>query len=167
MEEETKEEDETREIYIIPQKNGNKRKITKISSWKFTKTDIDISQQLKLLIPPIRQNILQQIKIKINGYKYQDICKKIYNPEKFVDIEYVVSLFNACNLQCFYCHVQVILIYEFVRDPKQWTLERIDNSMGHNIDNTEIACLYCNLHRRTMYHERYLATKQMIIVKLT
>ena len=53
------------------------------------------------------------------------------------------------------------MIYEEVRDPKQWTLERIDNTRGHNSDNVEIACLTCNLRRRTMYHERYILTKQM------
>ena len=50
---------------------------------------------------------------------------------------------------------------------KQWTLERIDNGMGHNKDNVEIACLLCNLRRRTMYHERYVFTKQMMnVVKI-
>jgi hypothetical protein len=30
----------------------------------------------------------------------------------------------------------------------------------------EIACLNCNLRRRTMYHERYVFTKQMGTVRL-
>jgi hypothetical protein len=68
-------------------------------------------------------------------------------------------------MKCYYCKESVVLLYEYVRDPKQWTLERIDNSRGHNKDNVEIACLQCNLRRRCMYHERYLFTKQMNIVK--
>jgi hypothetical protein len=47
----------------------------------------------------------------------------------------------------------------------QWTLERIDNDLGHNKNNVEIACLNCNLRRRTMYHERYLFTKELNIIK--
>jgi hypothetical protein len=44
-------------------------------------------------------------------------------------------------------------------------VERIDNSIGHNRTNIVIACLDCNLHRRTMYYERYVFTKQLNIVK--
>jgi len=59
----------------------------------------------------------------------------------------------------------VHILYENVREPLQWTLERIDNDFGHNKNNVEIACLNCNLRRRTMYHERYLFTKELSIVK--
>ena len=40
-----------------------------------------------------------------------------------------------------------------------------DNKIGHDIGNIEIACLSCNLKRKCMYHERYVFTKQMKIVK--
>ncbi len=43
----------------------------------------------------------------------------------------------------------------------QKKIERIDNKIGHAIDNVEIACLSCNLRRRTMHHERYLLTKNI------
>ena len=59
------------------------------------------------------------------------------------------------------------IMYEFVREPRQWTLERLDNSFGHNRDNVVISCLSCNLRRRTMAKERYLQTKAMSkIVKI-
>jgi hypothetical protein len=74
---------------------------------------------------------------------------------------------QTSRLCCFYCKEPAQLVYETVRDPKQWSLERIDNSFGHNAGNVEIACLACNVRRRTIYHERYLATKQMAhIVKV-
>jgi hypothetical protein len=53
-----------------------------------------------------------------------------------------------------------------VREPQQWTLERMDNDFGHNEGNVVIACLSCNLRRRTMHYERYLFTKQLNIVKV-
>lgn len=44
---------------------------------------------------------------------------------------------------------------------------RVDNSYGHNTDNVVIACLDCNLRRRTMFQERYKKTKEMYhVVKL-
>ena len=68
---------------------------------------------------------------------------------------------------CYYCKERVQIMYEFVREPKQWTLERLDNDFGHNRNNVAIACLHCNLRRRTMAKERYLQTKEMTkIVKL-
>ena len=65
--------------------------------------------------------------------------------------------------KCFYCQQYVQLIYNFVREPKQWTIERIDNSIGHNKGNVEISCLHCNLQRKTMHYEKYLQTKQLKI----
>jgi len=50
-------------------------------------------------------------------------------------------------------------LYEYVRDPKQWTLERKDNSLGHTNDNVVLACLNCNIKRKCMHMERYEMTK--------
>ena len=96
----------------------------------------------------------------------QDIQKKKYDDDKFVDFQFVISLLVDKKLSCFYCKESVYLFYNYVRENKQWTLERIYNERGHNTDNVEIACLNCNLRRRTMYHERYLFTKQLSVVKL-
>ena len=108
----------------------------------------------------------RQIQNKISSYKMQDIQKKKYDDDKFVDFQFVISLLVDKKLSCFYCKESVYLFYNYVRENKQWTLERIYNERGHNTDNVEIACLNCNLRRRTMYHERYLFTKQLSVVKL-
>ncbi len=109
----------------------------------------------------------RQIMNKIYGYKSQDIEKDKYDPTRFVDYDFVCNLLREKDFKCYYCREAVFVYYTYVRENKQWTLERIDNSMGHNKDNVQIACLRCNLRRRTMHHERYLKTKQMInVVKL-
>ncbi len=107
----------------------------------------------------------RQIMNKIHGYKSQDIEKHKYNPDLFVDYDFVKNLLIEKNFKCYYCSEPVFVFYNHVRENKQWTLERIDNSMGHNKDNVQVACLICNLRRRTMHHERYLQTKQMMVVK--
>ena len=109
--------------------------------------------------------ISQQIGHKIYGYKAQDLEKGLYCAEKFVDFPKILEMFADCSMACFYCKNPVLVLYEYVREPKQWTVERIDNHFGHNKDNIAIACLNCNLHRRTMYHERYMFTKNLNIVK--
>lgn len=39
----------------------------------------------------------------------------------------------------------MMLLYKLVREPKQWTLDRIDNEYGHCVDNIVLSCLECNL----------------------
>lgn len=105
--------------------------------------------------------IYQQIKNKLSSYRSQDIEKGKYDLEKFADLSHVLYKMDECKMKCFYCKESVSLLYENVREPKQWTLERIDNKMGHNNDNVEIACLSCNLRRRTIHYERYILTKNI------
>lgn len=113
----------------------------------------------------VRTTINRHISAKLNGYKTQDQKNAILDTENFVDIDFVMELLKKSEMKCFYCKESVQLLYKHVREPKQWTLERIDNSIGHNCGNVEIACLSCNLRRRCIYHERFLFTKQMKIVK--
>ena len=35
----------------------------------------------------------------------------------------------------------MFILYENVREPKQWSVDRINNDLGHNIDNFVLACL--------------------------
>ncbi len=116
--------------------------------------------------PAAPRLLLEHIRTKISGYKSQDTEKALLSVDRFVQLEDVLSLLCGSNLQCYYCREDVKLLYEYVRDPKQWSLERMNNSQGHNRDNVVIACLLCNLRRRTMQQERYVVTKQMRIRKL-
>jgi len=114
---------------------------------------------------PIYKMMVQQIQQKINGYKSQDLDKSLFSLTEFVDLNYTIDLIKKSNLKCYYCKNEMKILYEHVREPKQWSLERIDNKYGHNKNNVEIACLSCNLRRKTMYHERFIFTKQLNIVK--
>lgn len=110
--------------------------------------------------------LLAHLKAKQSGYRSQDTAKKIYDPTRFIQIPDLIHLLAESNLSCFYCRKWTTLFYENVREPRQWSLERLSNAEGHNRDNVVIACLECNMRRRTMYYERYLATKQLKVNKL-
>jgi len=110
--------------------------------------------------------LLNHLKAKRSGYRSQDTTKGFYDPDKFVQISDIVHLLIESNLSCFYCRKWTTLFYENVREPRQWSLERLSNAEGHNRDNVVIACLDCNMRRRTMYYERYIATKQLKVNKL-
>ena len=114
----------------------------------------------------MQKNImLREIRRKIEGYRHQDNLKNIFDGSNFVDLDNVLLLLRECDEKCFYCKERVKILYDIARDPKQWTLERIFNDRGHNKDNVEIACLSCNIKRRTMYYEKFRFTKQVKFVK--
>lgn len=154
------------------EKPKKKRVITTTEKWTcLTRTaeqEIDIIRQIKenTIIDISNCNlILRLIQGKVSGYRSQDIDKKKLDETQIIDSNYIIDLLFTCKHKCYYCNQLVQLFYEYVREPRQWTLDRIDNDFGHNKDNVLIACLQCNLKRRIMYHERYLFTKQMTITK--
>jgi hypothetical protein len=156
---------------VIAPKVPKKRVVTNTNKWIQPNSP---ESQLQYVQQIIEKNIsdekecnliLQQLGQKIGGYKGQDIHKNLYSETEFVDILWVLELMKKCENRCFYCKKTVYILYENVREPLQWTLERIDNDFGHNKKNVEIACLNCNLRRRTMYYERYLFTKELTLIR--
>ncbi len=109
--------------------------------------------------------IIRQIQKKINGYKSQDTLKNIYSTEEFVSLPIVIQYLCDSEMKCYYCKEDIYILYDNVREPKQWSLERIYNKFGHNVNNVVISCLSCNLKRGCIYHERFLFTKQLNIMK--
>ena len=151
---------------IIKEKEKTKRKITSTNKWVFSQEEIDENNHYKYLEDPYKKDfIIFEIKKKLSGYRSQDVEKDKYNIIRFSTLNSVLELMEQSELKCFYCKGCVALLYENIREPRQWTLERIDNSIGHDIGNVEISCLSCNLRRRTMHHERYIFTKQIQKIK--
>ena len=109
--------------------------------------------------------IITHVKSKISSYRQQDILKKKLNENLLVDFEEVIKLLNDCKMTCCYCSQNVFILYEKVREMKQWSLDRIDNDIGHNKGNLVIACLECNLKRRRTNKDAFMFTKNMVIIK--
>jgi len=107
----------------------------------------------------------QQIMRKICGYKSQDQEKGLYDKEQFIDFNNVRETIIKENMLCYYCHKPVYILYEIVREKKQWSIDRIDNAKGHNNDNFVIACLECNLHRRCRKADEFLFTSELKVYK--
>jgi hypothetical protein len=109
---------------------------------------------------------IQQISKKISGYKQQDIIKKKLDSQKFITLECIINKMVECELKCYYCKIEMNVLYDISRELKQWTVDRINNDLGHNYDNYYLACLECNLKRRRRSDEKFLFTKQMKLVKI-
>jgi hypothetical protein len=111
------------------------------------------------------KSILSELKKKHTGYKQQDICKNLLVEKKFISFDQLQEKLVLSKLTCYYCKKNMLLMYDKPREETQWTLDRIDNDMGHNNDNVVIACLKCNLKRRRTNSDKFKFTKQMKIIK--
>ena len=108
----------------------------------------------------------REIEKKINSYKQQDIKKDIFDINRLISLNETIIKLKDSGLKCFYCSDPVKILYRIVREPKQWTLDRIDNEDCHSCDNTVIACLECNLKRRVTDKDKFEFTKKMKLVKI-
>jgi hypothetical protein len=109
--------------------------------------------------------LLRQIEKKISGYKQQDNDKKLFDEKKFVTLEHIVNFLVSTEMKCNYCNCEMRVLYENVREPRQWTVDRIDNDLGHNTDNYVLACLKCNIERRRTNKDKFTFTKQLRIIR--
>lgn len=110
--------------------------------------------------------LLQAITKKLHGYKQQDSKHMIYSKHHFIHIDTTVQRLVESKLKCLYCEQKLMLFYKECKQDNQWTLDRIDNSMGHNTNNVVISCLECNLKRRNTDLDKFKYTKQLHIKKL-
>lgn len=108
-----------------------------------------------------RSIIIKELTSKVSGYKRQDIEKKIFQKDLFISLESVIEKLLCSKMKCYYCKQSCELLYKNMYSKKQWTLDRIDNDIGHNADNVVISCLECNLKKGTMDSHRFKYGKQI------
>ena len=156
-------------------KEPKKREVTK--KWDFAEDNFNYDKQMKLINDISKMNLensfdgdiakiaVQEINKKICSYKHQDIIKKKLDINSFIDFNCVIDKMIECELKCRYCKCEMSVLYDIMREMKQWSVDRIDNEKGHNKDNFHLACLDCNLKRRRRTDEKFLFTKQLSIVK--
>jgi hypothetical protein len=116
-------------------------------------------------LTPLETIIQNEIKIKLNSYKSQDIGNK-FNIDNLISIINCIELLIKSNIVCYYCNDPCLIFYEHIRYSKQWTLDRIDNTTGHTLNNVVISCLHCNLQRKNKNSDKFLQSKQLKLIKL-
>jgi hypothetical protein len=168
--------------YMIKKLTQNKaleRKRIKRAKWDLSQEEMQFSNQLKVINEMFFDNlcdnkiynnemskiITQQINQKIAGYKNQDLTKKMFDVQNFIIFTDIITRMNKCELTCYYCKQEMVVLYDISREMKQWTVDRIDNNKGHDKDNFHLACLECNLKRRKQSDDKFLFTKQLNIVQ--
>ena len=109
----------------------------------------------------IKSNVMK----KRSSYRTQDVNKDRLKDD-FITYDEIIEKLVISKLKCSYCKENVLILYENKRDYKQWTLDRIDNSIGHSNVNTVISCLKCNLQKRKRDDDKFRFTKQMNLIKI-
>ena len=147
---------------------------------KKIKRKVDIPCNLLTIVPAIALNKLfltipfegdidakKIIRNKLSSYIMQDKKKQRFNPKKIINYDQLIEKMVESTMKCCFCRHSLLLFYIFAREPYQWTLDRIDNTKGHNKDNVAIACLKCNLERRRQDDKKFLFSKRMKIIKMS
>ena len=172
IKDEIKDEKEEKHIQItisntkqIIKKEKEKKKRMETNTWNINEEDLLHKSQLESLHNH-EPNIITHVKSKLSGYRHQDIIKNKFNEDEFVSLRDTMDLLKNSNLLCCYCSDNVYLLYEYVRESKQWSLDRINNDIGHNKGNLVIACLECNLKRRRTNKDAFMFTKNLVINKI-
>ena len=114
----------------------------------------------------INKDIINVLKKKYSSYKNQDKQSHKFDHEQHITYEQMIEKIYKSKLKCYYCNCDLSILYNKKRLKSQWTLERLDNNLGHYNTNTCISCLECNLKRRTDNYEYFKQSKQTKVVKL-
>ena len=151
------------------------KKRVQSEKWTFSPDNYDYLKQIQMIKDISNNNLnftdevskiaIQEINKKIYGYKQQDILKNRYDDNNFLSFRSVINKMIECELKCRYCKKEIDVLYDISREMTQWSVDRINNDLGHNIDNFHLACLECNLKRRRRTDEKFLFTKQLKIIK--
>jgi hypothetical protein len=152
-------------------KEAKKRVIAE--KWSFSDENYEYTNQLNMIqniMNKEKENdiikiVVKEINKKISSYKQQDILKKKLDINKFITFEEIIKNMVDCELKCRYCKENMNVLYDISREMKQWSVDRVDNNLGHNIDNYYLSCLDCNLKKRRRTDEKFLFTKQLNLVK--
>tara|TARA_A100001015_G_scaffold160704_1_gene178602 strand:+ start:529 stop:1071 length:543 start_codon:yes stop_codon:yes gene_type:complete len=135
-------------VIDISNNSTHEQQVTMVNRIFLNDTDFPEYQKIKALITK-----------KISGYKQQDIKKK-RETTNIICFDDTIEKLLSCKLKCYYCSTPVLIIYDYIRQEDQWSLERINNKEPHTQDNVEVACLKCNLKRRLMDDKRFAFSKK-------
>lgn len=159
----------THNKYLINKVNRIKKNTAKKKIYDIDEKYFNISNQLDLIngiYLDINDIIKKEIKNKLSSYQQQDKLKNRYENDKFITYENTIELIKNTNCKCIYCNEDLLILFKNKNEKNQWTLDRIDNDIGHNNNNVVISCLKCNLQKRDRNHDKFIFTKNLTITKI-
>ena len=138
---------------IINGKHTNVTKRKNVNLWSYPLEVLKKNNQVNILNKLYLgqqfngfMDVRKELKNKISSYSQQDKKRNIFNNEKIINYDQCIEKIVLSKLICYYCRENMLLMYEDKREPLQWTLDRLNNNLGHNKTNVVICCLKCNLN---------------------
>jgi hypothetical protein len=91
---------------------------------------------------------------KRTNYIEQDKKTERYNKEDFIQIDEVKQLMNEQSCKCVYCW------QDLYND--DWSLDRINNDIGHNSNNCVLSCIFYNTQRKDTNYKVFYRKKALL-----
>eukprot|EP00960_Hanusia_phi_P059719 764268-Hanusia_phi.AAC.1 len=92
-------------------------------------------------------SLLKNIERKIQHYEFSDRCKN-FETDNYIDVKYVAHMISAQDKTCCICGCDLLLTHYKRRDPRQFSVDRLDSNLGHVKGNVQITCLRCNCSKK-------------------
>ena len=93
----------------------------------------------------------------VSNSKYGDKKSGRYDKENHITSKYLRQLKLDCGEKCSYCECELDWSHQLhIRRPKQVTLQRLNNKLGHIKGNCVYACFECNVVKRIECKEHLL-----------
>jgi hypothetical protein len=91
----------------------------------------------------------QFLKLKIDGYKRQDIeAKRKIDKEHFVDVDWFNNQISRCD-HCPLCNCNFYIVTDERNDIRcNISIDRLCNDVSHHKDNCHLLCVECNKSKR-------------------
>ena len=93
----------------------------------------------------------------VGNSRIGDLKAGRYDKENHITAKYLRQLKLDCGEKCSYCECELDWSHQLhIRRPKQVTLQRLDNKIGHIKGNCVYACFECNVIKRMECKEHLL-----------
>ncbi len=93
----------------------------------------------------ITEEITNSVDINKKLVSYKQ-CDKKNNREFDIDVDIIMMLNQRQNNHCANCNAIMLWQYSS-NNPRQFTVDRINSSLGHTRENVMLTCLECNRRR--------------------
>jgi len=88
--------------------------------------------------------LLYKVKEMVCHSRGGDIKNNRYNETNYVDIDHLFKLMEIQAGCCVYCGIEM-LVDDFTHSKDGVSIQRINNSLGHNKNNCVMSCFGCNV----------------------
>jgi len=93
----------------------------------------------------------------VSNSKVGDLKAGRYDKENHITSKYLKELKRVSGEKCSYCECELDWSHQLhIRRPKQVTLQRLNNKLGHIKGNCVYACFECNVVKRIECKEHLL-----------